>query len=73
MTLYYLEVWSHSQNSVEEKMPIGNSVAMSVAPLNPTLICVTSLNPMQNLCGEIFHLPVKFRVDSHWKDWISSV
>ncbi len=46
-------------------MPIGNSVAMSVAPLNPTLICVTSLNPMQNLCGEIFHLPVKFRVDSH--------
>lgn len=35
MTLYYLEVWSHSQNFVGEKMPIGNSVAMSEAPLNP--------------------------------------
>lgn len=65
MTVYYLKVWSHSQNFVEEKKAIGNSVAMSLAPLNPTIVCVTSLKPMKNLCGEIFLLPVKFSVDTH--------
>ncbi len=58
---------------VEVKKAIGNSVAMSVTPLNPTIIFVTSMNPMKHLCEEIIFLPVKFSVDTHWKDWISSV
>ncbi len=73
ITLCYLKVWSHSQILWRKKKAIGNSVAMSVAPLNPTIICVTSLNPMKHLCEEIFLLPEKFSVDTHWKDWILSV